>query len=238
MKQTTQQLMESRATALLAFVASLAMVAAVIFGASPVGATSAFLQENTNRWGADYRVFTPSKASPHACAAACSGDKKCLAWTYVHPGAEGPEALCRLKDTVTHAQANPCCISGVTKQLETQATASSTLPYGRTTAPGARAPKGAMPTPPVLNQPAPAAPAPVAPAPVEPTPPAEGEPMRLSDLEKQAWFANPFQRVASLGGTPAPGPAPSPLMQTATGTVQIADQPIANAPPRAITPNW
>ncbi len=87
----------------------IAVVAAPVFGASP----SVFMEQGTNRPGADYKVMSAGREGPQYCASACFADTQCQAWTYVRAGNEGPEAQCRLKLDVPHAQATPCCISGV-----------------------------------------------------------------------------------------------------------------------------
>ena len=49
-----------------------------------------------------------------ACKAACDGDNKCRAWTYVRPGyISVPPARCFLKDELKRPRHKPCCISGV-----------------------------------------------------------------------------------------------------------------------------
>lgn len=87
-----------------------AVIAAPVFAASP----SVFMEQGTNRPGADYKVLSAGSEGPQYCASACFADTQCRAWTYVRAGNEGPEAQCHLKLDVPHAQATPCCISGVT----------------------------------------------------------------------------------------------------------------------------
>jgi hypothetical protein len=49
------------------------------------------------------------------CRAACTGDAKCRAWTYVRPGYGSAAARCFLKDKITRPRKKPCCISGVVR---------------------------------------------------------------------------------------------------------------------------
>lgn len=69
-----------------------------------------------DRTGGDYRSFdAPADAEGAACAAACTADVRCRAWTYVRPGYIGPTARCFLKSRVTRPRKKPCCISGVVR---------------------------------------------------------------------------------------------------------------------------
>ena len=69
-----------------------------------------------DRLGGDLRYFEiPPDATGAACQAACEGDKKCRAWTYVRPGYITPFARCYLKDKITKPRQKPCCISGVVR---------------------------------------------------------------------------------------------------------------------------
>jgi hypothetical protein len=72
------------------------------------------LEFGIDRFGGDYREFgIPADASGAGCNAACEGDTKCRAWTYVRPGYIGLSARCYLKDKLTRPRHKPCCISGV-----------------------------------------------------------------------------------------------------------------------------
>lgn len=73
-----------------------------------------FMEENTDRPGADYRVFELKSAAPAHCMRACEEDGKCQAWTYVKPGHGNAPAMCKLKVTVPFRAESPCCVSGVT----------------------------------------------------------------------------------------------------------------------------
>lgn len=65
-------------------------------------------------FGNDYReiVYDRPGNTWKQCKAACDGDKKCQAWTYVEPGRQ-PHGECFLKAPVPKAQSSECCISGV-----------------------------------------------------------------------------------------------------------------------------
>jgi len=74
------------------------------------------LEFGIDRFGGDYRNFDmPPDPEGAACNAACEGDNKCRAWTYVRPGYIGPGARCFLKDRLTRPRRKPCCISGVVR---------------------------------------------------------------------------------------------------------------------------
>ncbi len=69
-----------------------------------------------DRFGSDYRNFeTPPQAKGESCAAACTAESRCRAWTYVRPGYQGASARCYLKSRVTPPRRRPCCISGVVR---------------------------------------------------------------------------------------------------------------------------
>jgi hypothetical protein len=71
------------------------------------------MEHDTDRPGGDYSSFDLALADPAACQAACRSAAMCLAWTYVAPGVQGPNARCWLKSQVPAAMANSCCVSGV-----------------------------------------------------------------------------------------------------------------------------
>ncbi len=69
-----------------------------------------------DRLGGDYRNFeTAADPAGAACKAACEGENRCRAWTYVRPGYIGAGARCYLKDRLTRPRSKPCCISGVVR---------------------------------------------------------------------------------------------------------------------------
>jgi hypothetical protein len=71
------------------------------------------LEPDTDRPGANLRVFNLDTAYPQRCAKACQEDAKCRAYTYVKPGVQGPKARCWLKTSVPPAKSSACCVSGV-----------------------------------------------------------------------------------------------------------------------------
>lgn len=74
------------------------------------------IEFSIDRSGGDYRSFdTPPDPAGAACNAACEGDKRCRAWTYLRPGYGGPAARCYLKDKIARPRHKPCCISGVVR---------------------------------------------------------------------------------------------------------------------------
>ena len=69
-----------------------------------------------DRFGGDYRFFSvPPDPTGAACKAACEGENRCRAWTYVRPGYITPFARCYLKYKITRPRTKPCCISGVVR---------------------------------------------------------------------------------------------------------------------------
>ncbi|MSO66896.1 MAG: apple domain-containing protein [Pseudolabrys sp.] len=85
-------------------------------GAGVVEPLTGLTEFSIDRFGGDYRHFdTASDTSGATCKAACEGENKCRAWTYVRPGYIGPTARCFLKDKITRPRKKPCCISGVVR---------------------------------------------------------------------------------------------------------------------------
>jgi hypothetical protein len=78
--------------------------------AAPIGAGPL---PNTNFFGADYRNIVLASDNWSLCQNACRADSQCLAWTAVHPGIQGPNARCWLKNKIPRAMQNSCCTSGV-----------------------------------------------------------------------------------------------------------------------------
>jgi hypothetical protein len=73
------------------------------------------MEDNTDRPGTDYRAFS-TNGNPASCQNDCFGYAgKCLAWTYVRPGLQGPDAMCHLKNAAPATVANECCISGTVR---------------------------------------------------------------------------------------------------------------------------
>jgi hypothetical protein len=67
-------------------------------------------EENTDRPGSDYESYRMDHA--HPCRAACVGDKRCQAWTFVRAGIHGPTGMCYLKRPAPPPVPNTCCVSG------------------------------------------------------------------------------------------------------------------------------
>jgi hypothetical protein len=83
--------------------------------ASPVQPGKPMLP-NTDLHGDSYRNFELSSAEPTLCQNACKAESQCRAWTYVHPGVQGSNARCWLKNVIPAAIANNCCTSGIERQ--------------------------------------------------------------------------------------------------------------------------
>ncbi|MES2537610.1 MAG: PAN domain-containing protein [Pseudomonadota bacterium] len=67
----------------------------------------------TDRPGSDYSNFELQTPNPAMCAARCSNDAQCQAWSYVQPGVQGTLARCWLKNAVPPATAAAFAVSGV-----------------------------------------------------------------------------------------------------------------------------
>lgn len=85
-------------------------------GAGVIESRKGPLETSIDRLGGDYKSFeTEPDSTGAACLAACEGDNKCRAWTYVRPGYIGAPARCFLKERLTRPRAKPCCVSGVVR---------------------------------------------------------------------------------------------------------------------------
>src|SRR5579862_7250412 len=89
-------------------------------GASPTApatpapmAASKPVMPNTDLRGSSYRSFELSSADATLCQNTCKAESQCLAWTYVHPGVQGVNARCWLKNLIPPPSANNCCTSGI-----------------------------------------------------------------------------------------------------------------------------
>ena len=90
----------------LGFAAGLFLVLSASLQGQPPG-------HGINRPGGDYFSFELQKPDPAECGLACARDGKCMAWTFVRPGMQGPRARCWLKATVPFPVEDNCCQSGV-----------------------------------------------------------------------------------------------------------------------------
>jgi hypothetical protein len=80
----------------------------------PVSSHAGYMEKGTDRPGSDYDNFDLRADDPSLCLRACEGDRRCRAWTYVHPNTiQGPNPRCWLKDAVPPPQRSHCCVSGV-----------------------------------------------------------------------------------------------------------------------------
>lgn len=71
-----------------------------------------------DRGGSDTRSLDLPRADPDLCLAECARDSACLAYTYVVPGAQGPNARCWIKSGVGTAVTNSYTTSGIRRSLE------------------------------------------------------------------------------------------------------------------------
>lgn len=80
-------------------------------GISAGGGMSA--DDNTNRYGSDYKNFDLSVPNYTLCRDACANDPTCKAYTFVKQGVQGSAARCWLKSAVPPSRPESCCISGI-----------------------------------------------------------------------------------------------------------------------------
>ena len=71
---------------------------------------------STDRLGGDYKFFDVAEdPTGEVCKAACEGDNRCRAWTYVRKGYISAAPRCYLKEEIKRPRRKPCCISGVVR---------------------------------------------------------------------------------------------------------------------------
>ncbi len=71
------------------------------------------MEWGVDRPGHDYRSFNLAAPNPNLCESQCTAEGQCVAWTYVNPGVQGPQARCWLKSAAPGPVRNNCCVSGV-----------------------------------------------------------------------------------------------------------------------------
>lgn len=90
------------------------LVLASCWAAAPLGSVRAegiTTEEATDRPGSDYKHLI-GVATPEDCRQACLSEVPCVAYTWVRPGVQGPQAACWLKDDLPRARPSRCCVSG------------------------------------------------------------------------------------------------------------------------------
>lgn len=70
-------------------------------------------QAGFDRPGGDYANAPVRSADPRVCAQRCERDNRCRAWSFSYPRTSTRDATCSLKNAVTPAKEDSCCISGV-----------------------------------------------------------------------------------------------------------------------------
>jgi hypothetical protein len=85
-------------------------------GAGVIERRTGPVEYSTDRVGGDYRSFDmPADADSAACKAACEGENRCRAWTFVRKGYISVAPRCYLKDKIKRPRRKPCCMSGVVR---------------------------------------------------------------------------------------------------------------------------
>jgi len=85
-------------------------------GAAVLEPKNGQIEFSIDRYGGDYRnMEVTADPTGAVCEAACKGEDRCRAWTYVRPGYLGTSARCFLKEKLTKPRRKPCCVSGVVR---------------------------------------------------------------------------------------------------------------------------
>jgi hypothetical protein len=77
------------------------------------GSLPGMTQTGYDRPGGDYSNFQVRGGDPAVCAARCEREGRCRAWSFSYPQTATAHAVCWLKNRVTPAVENQCCVSGV-----------------------------------------------------------------------------------------------------------------------------
>lgn len=93
-------------------VVGVAVLGFVVFGSGGHG-ISAWAQTGMDRPGGDYSRFSLPSGDPAECALRCERDRRCKAWSFSYPVADGEGAMCALKGSVPARVESGCCVSGV-----------------------------------------------------------------------------------------------------------------------------
>lgn len=86
------------------------LVGFLAFAGAPIEARG---QVGFDRPGADYSNTPVRNGDPRTCAQRCERDNRCRAWSFSYPRTTSREPTCWLKNTVTPAKEDACCVSGV-----------------------------------------------------------------------------------------------------------------------------
>jgi PAN domain len=74
--------------------------------------------DNTDLPGQDFGNFNLGRSAWEDCKKACFANGRCMSWTYVRPGFQGPNPRCWLKSGFPAQVRNPCCISGMKHAMD------------------------------------------------------------------------------------------------------------------------
>jgi hypothetical protein len=207
----------SRAGAFAFAVSAAALVTSCTVGVTTPGPAypTSNLEWNVDRPGSEYRSFDLASPGPEICQSACMNEPQCVAFTYVNPGVQGPNARCSLKSAVPQPVAQACCVSGVKFTG-----ASGPPPAEPAPPPPASGWQGTPTTPPPAPPPPPASGwqgTPTTPPPAPPPPPPSAS---------SGWQGTPT--------TPPPAPPAPPPPPPASGW---RGTPTTPPPPRQWEPN-
>jgi hypothetical protein len=88
-------------------------------GQTPCEKTTSYIQyyPKQNTIGGDYTHFTLPGASAGLCGYHCAEDPRCLAFTWVEAGVEGPDPVCWLKDSQPALTSDSRTVSGYWVQM-------------------------------------------------------------------------------------------------------------------------
>ncbi len=104
------------------FFLTICAAACIAAGSLPSSNAASFRDQvrepNTDRPGGDFTNFDVDPAPPFLtaeanCVEQCRHNPRCLAWTFVQPGVQGPKARCWLKAVIPAPRPSNCCVSGV-----------------------------------------------------------------------------------------------------------------------------
>ncbi|OCQ23728.1 hypothetical protein A7985_07245 [Pseudoalteromonas luteoviolacea] len=90
----------------------LLLLISVILPCYTLASSMSAVEENTDRFGREYRNFAVQSNDQNVCLAACENDDRCRSWTYVDPGYQHTNGMCWLKSAQNTSTPCTYCTSG------------------------------------------------------------------------------------------------------------------------------
>jgi hypothetical protein len=96
---------------------SIILLLGVFFASLPLQSNAQDF-DNTDLPGQDFSNFNLGRSAWQDCKKACFANGRCMSWTYVKPGFQGPNPRCWLKTGFPARVQSSCCISGMKHAMD------------------------------------------------------------------------------------------------------------------------